>query len=188
MRTQSLVPPWFCTTSERLTSSIFGQVLSRNVIVSSWFLLLDLISCFSLPSKTYIIRFVCGSITRGVWPETGGRFMVAWKLPKHVAWLSNDVNIYCHCHRPREITQIQPGYRSCSLYRVTCSTLPLALNLRYCITAGVNEMNFSFSPNTAGRGREPVADVSGFLFLAPQIPAGLEPHRSDANSVVPQLP
>lgn len=121
-------------------------------------------------------------------PETGGRFMVAWKLPKHVAWLSNDVNIYCHCHRPREITQTQPGYCSCSLYRVTCSPLPLALNLRYCIRAVVNEVNFSSSPNTVGRGREPVADVPGFLFLAPQIPAGFEPHGSEANSVVPQLP
>lgn len=39
-------------------------------------------------------------------------------------------------------------------------------------------MNFSFSQNAVGRGREPVADVSGFLFIAPQIPAGFEPHRS----------
>lgn len=59
---------------------------------------------------------------------------------------------------------------------------------RYCVRTGVNEMNFSFSPNTVSGGREPVADVSGFLFLAPQIPAGLEPRRSNANSVVPQLP
>lgn len=56
--------------------------------------------------------------------------MVAWKTPKQFAWLCNDVNIYCHCHRHRKITQIQPGSCTCSLCRVTYSTLPLALNLR----------------------------------------------------------
>lgn len=33
-----------------------------------------------------------------------------------------------------------------------------------------------------------MGDVSGFLFLAPQVPAEFEPRRSDANSAVPQLP
>lgn len=103
---------------------------TRNVIISSWFLQLDLVNYTASPSETCVIRLVGDSITKGMFLDTCKRFMAAWNPPRHFAWLCNDVNIYCHCHRHGKITQIQPGYCSCSLYRATCSTPLLALNLR----------------------------------------------------------
>lgn len=103
---------------------------SRNVIVSSWFLPLDLASYTASPLGTCVISLVCDSVTKGMLLDTCKRFMAAWKPPRHFALLCNDVNIYCHCHRHRKITQIQPEYCSCSLCRATCRTLLLVLNLR----------------------------------------------------------
>lgn len=96
------------------------DLASGNVNISTWISPFDLMHYITLPYKSCLVRIICDSITFGM-------FIVAWKPPTQFAWLCSDVNIYCHCHRSRKITQTWPGcVRS---YRVTYSTLPSLLNL-----------------------------------------------------------